>query len=288
MHQSTPQMNYEWKTSGDGNDQATEDDTHNELTSQPQTADMNVRRSISDSVLQRGCPTVYNRKNTAYMLMSRSGGPTVKQMIATILSRCEQVKAATAAANQQQQEDGSASSKPAVTIPSPPTAECSVLSQFAGDAYYNVVIAGRQGIPALIQAMETWPQERGLQECCCLALGNLCCSQGKSGSGGTGSNLVAIEQAGGIPAIIQAMRNHSTSVAVQSAACDALRNMSGLIVNIIQNVREEVPSKPTTSAEQLQELEEALQHATQMYLMPLHHRIAETLLRLVQTSTQRL
>ena len=50
----------------------------------PLTADLAARRSISDSSLQRGCPSTYNHKNTAFMLISRSGGSTVKQIITTI------------------------------------------------------------------------------------------------------------------------------------------------------------------------------------------------------------
>mmetsp|Transcript_5620 Transcript_5620/g.11601 ORF Transcript_5620/g.11601 Transcript_5620/m.11601 type:complete len:261 (-) Transcript_5620:44-826(-) len=243
MHQSTPQLNYEWGTeNGEGESTAS---------ISPRAADIAVRRSISDSVLRGGCPSVYNQKNTTFMLMSRSGGPTVKKMIAVIQERCEQVR----------------SSSPHQQAP-PPLDECSVLAQFASDAYYGV-ITGRQGIPTLVRAMQTWPQERGLQECCCIALGNLCCVNGNN-------NLIAIEQAGGVRAIINAMRLHGSSVAVQSAACDALRNMGGLILTIAQ--------KPE-HFDVKQDLEAALHHATQMYLLPLHKSIATTLLALVQQAS---
>lgn len=215
---------------------------------QAQTPDMNIRKCMSDSALRRGVPTVYNRKNTAFMLISRSGGPMVKQIIHVVLQRCDQ--ALTSAGSTEV-----------------PLEECTVLAHFASDAYYKAVIAGRQGIPALVRAMKTWPHERGLQECCCLALSSVCVN---------GSNLDAIEETGAVSAIIQAMKYHANSIAVQSAACDALRNMSGLILAL-------------TKKEQIQhDLEGVLQHASGLYLLPSHRRIADALLALVQGCATRI
>jgi hypothetical protein len=55
-----------------------------------------------------------------------------------------------------------------------------------------------------------------------LALGNLCNE--------SPGNLMTVANAAGVQQVIAAMQKHPQSVAVQSAACDALRNMSGLIL----------------------------------------------------------
>jgi|UPI000581A75C hypothetical protein len=215
---------------------------------QPTPADINSRRSISDSVLSRGQVLNYNNKNTVYMMMNRSGGSTVKSIIETIQAKCDE------------HDQGSSNS-------SPPEEECCVLAQWAVDAYYRVVIAGKQGIPALVRAMNVFAGYRGLQGCCCLALGNLCMQ--------SGGNLIAVEAAGGVAAIVAAMRNHSSSVAVQSAACDALRNMSNLLL-----AHAATPSSSIGS-----ELIQVLSHAKEMYLLPSHHSIAENLLSAISAQS---
>jgi hypothetical protein len=209
----------------------------------PGAADLNVRRSISDSVLSRGLVTNYNNKNTFSMMVSRSGGGAVRQIIADIERRCDEQ---TASPNSQVQ---------------PPESECCILAQWGSDSYYSIVITGKQGIPAIVRAMQTFPNHQGLQECCCLALGNLC--NGNDGS------LIAVEKAGAVRQIVNAMRNHPQSVAVQSAACDALRNMSGLIL----------AHANTGTSTILPELIVVLSHCREMYLQPLHKNIAEVLLQ---------
>lgn len=218
--------------------------------SMPQgAADLQARRSISDSVLNRGLVTNYNNKNTIYMMVNRSGGATVRQIIAEIESRCTQ------------QVNGSPDGMSQVQVVQPPESEICILAQWASDNYYSIVIAARQGIPAIIRAMQTFPADRGLQECCCLALGNLC--------NASPGNLLSVESAGGVHQIIAAMRNHPSSVAVQSAACDALRNMSGLIMaNAQSGILSDQP-----------ELIQVLSHCKDMYLRPVHKSIAETLLQ---------
>jgi hypothetical protein len=209
----------------------------------PGAADLNERRSISDSVLSRGLVTNYDNKNTFFMMVNRSGGGCVRQIIAEIERRCDE-QLASPEGHQVQ----------------PPESECCILAQWGSDSYYSIVITGRQGIPALVRAMEVFPNHRGLQECCCLALGNLC-------NGNYGS-LMAVENAGGVSQIINAMRNHPQSVAVQSAACDALRNTSGLILAHAQS------GSPTV----VPELIEVLSHCKDMYLRPTHKNVVETLL----------
>lgn len=149
----------------------------------------------------------------------------------------------------------------------PPTAEITILAHFAPDAFYRVVISGKQGLQAITRAMFLFPNCRDLQECACLALGNLCTQN---------NNLVVAEQAGAVPAIIAAMRAHLSSVAVQSAACDALRNLSALVLaNVTKN-----PASPVAS-----ELMTVLRHASSMCLLPSHRQIADTLLNRLRQAT---
>lgn len=165
-------------------------------------------------------------------------------MIATINERSEQMQAGVAGVE-------------------PPTAEVSILAHFAPDAYYRVVISGKQGLQAITRAMLVFQNCRELQECACLALGNLCTQN---------NNMAVAEQAGAVPAIIAAMRAHSSSVAVQSAACDALRNLSAVVLASAKN-----PSSPIAS-----ELTSALAQTSTMYLLPSHRQIADALLNLLQ------
>ena len=74
------------------------------------------------------------------------------------------------------------------------------------------------------------------------------------------------------------MRLHPTSVAVQSAACEALRNMSGLILAYAKT-----PTSPIAA-----ELVTVLSQTTNMYLLPSHRQIADTLLKLVQQAVHRI
>jgi hypothetical protein len=210
----------------------------------PSAADFSVRRSISDSVLSGGLVTNYNNKNTFSMMVNRSGGSAVREIIAAIERRCDEQNFS-----------------PAGHQVPPPESECCILAQWGSDSYYSIVIAGKQGIAAIVRAMRTFPNHHGLQECCCLALGNLC--NGNHGS------LIAVEKEGGIRQIIDAMRNHPQSVAVQSAACDALRNTSGLILAHAQS----------GSSTIVPELIEVLSHCKEMYLRPVHKNIVEVLLQ---------
>jgi hypothetical protein len=224
----------------------------------PEQVDLGARRSISDSVLSRSRSN-WNSSNTVCAFVNRSGASTVKKMIATINERCEQ------------QCGGNMN----VQVP---VEECILLAQWAVDSYYKIVIAGRQGIPALVRAMKSFPMHQGLQECCCLALGNLCSGE---------TNLLAVESAGGLHMIIFAMKNHPRSVAVQSAACDALRNMSALFLtassyggDVAQQSLSPSPPLSASSSQQLQpQLVEVLSHAKSMILHPTHLRIADSLLQ---------
>lgn len=203
----------------------------------PCQPDLTVRRCISDSVLagHRCRSDWYDNQNTTFLMIHRSGARMVKQMIATIHERCHQYYTsssssssptgtfATTGANKQ---NGTIANPTSTTTdqhrPTAPEQECFILAQWAVDSYYRVVISANGGVAALVRAMEIFPYHRELQECCCLALGNLCMS---------GSSLPAVEQASGIYYVVAAMKNHPHSAAVQSAACDAIRNMLGLVLN---------------------------------------------------------
>ena len=151
----------------------------------------------------------------------------------------------------------------------PPKDEINILAHFAADAFYRVVISGKQGLQAITRAMLTFPSSRELQECGCLALGNLCTQN---------NNLIVADQSGAVQAVITAMRMYPTSVAVQSAACEALRNMSGLILAYAKSSASPIAS----------DLLSVLSETSKMYLLPSHRQIADTLVALIQQATQRL
>jgi hypothetical protein len=181
--------------------------------------------------------------------------------------------------------------------------------------------------------------DRGVQESSCLALGNILCigncaaaamaatanhasrnlpiARNNNSDAGTNSTyscpaaMKAIEEANGVHRIILAMKNHPQSVAVQSAACDALRNMSSFLFtnftndstatddnnsnviatnanatstlttqtsynNIYNNNTSDDMEVDTPSVQS--DLIQALLHAREMYLHPTHKLIVENLL----------
>jgi len=243
------------------------------------------QRSISDSVLSRGRTYNFGSVNTVNMMVNRSGGSAVKKMIETIQLRCMEKETKDSVT----QEDQMDTETNHLTDVEAPEEECAVLAQCAVDSYYKVVIAGRGGIPAIVRAMACFPFHRGLVECCCLALSNLC--------GGSGNNVHLIDSAGGVTQVIAAMRNHPQSVAIQSAACDALRNMSDLILQ--QAAISATPTAPPEDSsmrledidnnladpvalnDQVDQLVSVLSHAKDMYLLPSHRSTASALLEAI-------
>jgi len=222
--------------------------------------DLSARRTISDSALSRGRSTSYARLNTVNMVMNRSGGAAVKRMIQTMLQK-------SAEKQRQQEDEGQAS----VAV-DPPEEECCVLAQCSIDSYYKVVITGRQGIPALVETMRAFPDHRGLQECCCLTLGNL-------GAGVEGNSKAdAIDEAGGIKLIIAAMKNHPNSVAVQSAACEALRNLGGAVLAKKEDGDADAMDVDVEDDVRTQLLD-VLSKAKTMCMLPRHRNLADSLLR---------
>jgi hypothetical protein len=226
----------------------------------PSVPDLRVCRSIPDSALARGRhqPQRYCNRNTTYMMINRSGGADVKRMMATIRQSCSV-------------QEPSRSSVASVTADSiaavPPEQECCILAQWAADSYYRVVIAKNGGIPTIVQTMKAFPLNHVLQECCCLLLTYLCLNNAGA--------LMKLEGAEGVAQIILAMKNHPRSVAVQSAACDALHNMAGpVLANAIRD-----------STALLPDLVAALYHARQMNLHPKHKSTASKLVTIIMANT---
>jgi hypothetical protein len=135
---------------------------------------------------------------TNIVIAQRSNAGTVKSFIADIQRLCQEAEA---------ERDS--------TI-QPPIDQCASLSHLSVDAYYKVVISKYQGIEAMCTAMRTFPDSAELQACCCACLKNL-------------SNIVAIHSAGGHLACFKAMKNHPTSIQVQSEACEALHHLHSLL-----------------------------------------------------------
>jgi hypothetical protein len=177
-------------------------------------------------------------------IAQRSSSKTVKTCIDNIEQMCQQQ-----------------TSEPSTTLEYPET-ECSTLAQWATDAYYKVVISKYHGIAALCQAMRVFPGNANLQVSCCTALARLAASQQD-----------AIQTEAGVSLIILAMRNHSQSIQVQSAACESLRNMSVAILYQVQ----QVPPKQT-------DLIELLERAKTMYITPQGRNSATHLLMMLNES----
>lgn len=244
-----------------------------QITSSPINHSLTDRRCSSDASLWRSRPSSssgltnknYSRfsshRRTATMLLAqRSNAQGVKDLVSAIEKKCTANSSSEMAA-------AAAISNPLESIV--PDQECSILSQVANDAYYKVVIGSSNGVAILIKAMHVFPEEAGLQEACCQALGNLCERNG--------GNQLAVQREDGIKAIVAAMRRHSGSIAVQSAACEALRALSTLIL-----AHADEPQKPSPL---LSDVIELLQIATDMYITPTSKDSAEQLLTVLTETT---
>jgi hypothetical protein len=129
------------------------------------------------------------------------------------------------------------------------------------------VIAKNGGIRTIVQTMKAFPTSHVLQECCCLLLSYLCLDDAGA--------LMALDSEGGVAQIILAMKNHSRSVAVQSAACDDLHNMCGpVLANAIRD-----------STALLPDLVDALSHARKMSLHPKHKSTASNLFTIITANS---
>jgi hypothetical protein len=242
----------------------------------PPSRNMSARRSLS-SLQQRSSSETdvagtsrsrsqrnlslanYQRKATCLMAQ-RSNAHGVKELVSKLKQKCNTTITASEAEDLTQ---------PSCDVHSPaisPFPECAMLSQISKDAYYRVVIGSVDGVAAIIEAMATFVSHANLQEACCTALGNLCERNG--------SNQLSIHKNEGIQQIVAVMRLHSTSIAVQSASCDALRSMSILLLA--------PPESAKTSPQLLSDVKEVLTNATNMYITPKSKERANQLLIALQ------
>ena len=140
-------------------------------------------------------------KSTMVGMIQRSGAMSIKSHIARIIQSCE---------------SGSTETGNSV----PPEAECSILADWAHDAFYQVVISKHGGIHALLKAMDTFSDSPNLQAHCCVALGSLCFNND--------NNRRLILSSGGIPTISSAIRKNLQSTQIQIAALKALKDILNL------------------------------------------------------------
>jgi hypothetical protein len=189
---------------------------------------------------------IYERRATV-MMSQRSNAHGVKDLVSTLDQKCE-----TACQTQPRSEADV------------PYSECALLAHIANDAYYRVVIGSVNGVTVIIKAMKAFPRHAMLQEACCTSLGNLCQRNG--------SNQLQLQNCGGIHQIIDAMNMHPTSIAVQSAACEALRSMSAFIF----------APQSRQSPQTLNEIVELLTKVKTMYITSRAKERAEQLLLALQ------
>ena len=178
---------------------------------------------------------------TNVFIAQRSNGATVKTYLAEIKKLCQDAE---------NEKDSTLQ---------PPIEQIASLSHLSVDAYYKVVISKYQGIQALCAAMRTFPDNPDLQACCCACLKNL-------------SNIVAIQNARGHLYCIDAMRNHPTSIQVQSEACQLLNHLQSELVMSSRSRDDDAlfdrddDSSSTIDRINRDELQALLSHAQNMYL----------------------
>lgn len=185
----------------------------------------------------------YRRKATVLMAQ-RSNASGVRNLVTVLDRKCKQMKP----------------SGKAMSPADDPFFECATLTYIADDAYYRVVLGSANCVASLIKAMKLFPMHTDLQEACCTALGKLCI--------GSGSNQTDVKNEDGVQQIVCAMRTHSSSIAVQSAACAALRRMSVLLT--------EPTLKPDDKV--MDDVIKSLKTAKGMYITPVSKAQADELL----------
>ena len=183
----------------------------------------NRTSSGSLSVNSASSGSVNLTSNAVMQMAQRSNGSNVKAVIADLKRICAEAQSNTVD----------------VSSRTPPLDECTMLSLWAVDAYYKVLISKYGGIEAVVTAMKVFPSCADLQTCCCNTLKNI-------------GNKQSVHQEGGVSALAAAMRFHPQSIQVQSEACEALQS--------------QVPMLPEERREVLEELLPLLHHAKEMYL----------------------
>jgi len=178
--------------------------------------------------------------NAVMKVAQRSNGATVKSVISDLRRKCLE------------------SNKQSDAGREPPLEECVMLAQWASvDVYYKVVITKYNGVEVVVAAMKAYPLCEDLQTFCCAILQNL-------------NNKIQVKELGGTIAILEAMKNHSSSVAVQVEACMALKEQNLVLQQ--------------ESHEFMTELQQLLAHAHEMYLTPSAQSAIEFLNELVSSS----
>ena len=143
-----------------------------------------------------------NLKRKATIMMSmRSNAKGVRELVSTVNKKCDEARRTST-----------------ISEAGIPYYECAMLAEIADDAFYRVVIRSANGIATIVRAMKVFTEYASLQEVCCNSLENLYVRNG--------SDLQDEKNVESIQQIVAAMRMHTSSVAVQSAACDALRVLS--------------------------------------------------------------
>jgi|Transcript_5451 hypothetical protein len=207
------------------------------------TSDTNLINSrLGSRNFSGGNLSNYNsRARVSVSLVQRSSGQGAKELIETIMAKIDQFQKCT-------------SDEEAMHCI--PDVECSTLAHFAEDGYYRVVISASNGIPAVLLAMKTFPNHLGMQKACCTAISNLCNKNA--------NNPVLVKNAGGISDILHAMEIHSSSIVVQSFACDALFHLKQFFTSMEEDTQARVV--------------DCLNRAKGMYLMPGCREHAEEIL----------
>jgi hypothetical protein len=140
------------------------------------------------------------------MISQRSQSQEVKKIIKSLIQRCEAIEES-------------------IKLSQIPLEDCMMLANLTNDAFYRVIVFSEQGVSVLVKTMQRFKYHAGLQEACCISLGNLCMSKTMS--------INVIEEENVVKQIVMAMKIHPNSFALQSAAHSALRLVSDLLVRTL-------------------------------------------------------
>uniref|UniRef100_A0A6S9J1N7 Uncharacterized protein n=1 Tax=Ditylum brightwellii TaxID=49249 RepID=A0A6S9J1N7_9STRA len=172
-----------------------------------------VRLTSSDPSFRRR-NAEFPGANYTLCIAQRSGASSVKSVVSIMKQfLSEQEKTA--------DEKEAPGSYPSGIRAALPLAECNALAFWARDPYYRVLISSHEGIPTIVRVMSMCPHHADFQTAGCTAIANL--------SINNGSNQRTAQAEGGLGVVVSALRNHPTSITVQSAACDALRQLISIV-----------------------------------------------------------
>ena len=147
-----------------------------------------------------------------------------------------------------------------------PESEFTTLASCARDPYYRVIIVSSGGVVAIIRAMDAFRYNEMLQASGCDALASLC----KNSRG----NQIAAREGRGLGAVLNAMRAHPPSVAVQSSSCVALLHLTSRNTDSVSYL---------SSTEDFREL---MDHALEQFMPPSSRESANIVLERVASTTR--